>query len=445
MRIGMRRGGALGISIVAAAIALAVVSSAASAASISGFVTDASTGNPIKGVQVTAWRRVSPTESVGNTDLTDAGGHYSIADLAAGDYAIQLLPFELNYVAEYFDGKRSEEEADLVHLGAGEARSGIDASLDPGGRITGQVRAAPMGPPLAGVSVCAYSETDFTGGCGKTDATGSYAVQGLPTDSYIVNFAPYWSLNYFEGWYGGAVNYEDATWVPVVEGQTTSGIDGALQESAGIAGTLTDAETGEPLAEIEVCAIEVGGGEFPRCSSSGPAGHYLVGGMPSGEYKLAFSPERNRDQEEAQVHEDGYFAQYYREAVTRAAAAVFPLTAPSLTAGIDARLMPKEPHPPRPAAVPRAPLPPAPRVRPATYIVSGSARIRGRSAKFRFTSTPFGDYFECRIDRRHWSRCTSPKVYRHLDVGKHVFEVRALDAEGHKDPTPVRFGKFTIR
>ena len=441
----MRGGGVFGMSIIAAAITLAVVASPASAGSLSGVVTDASTGDPIDGIQVTGWRQATPIESVGATDVTDASGHYSLADLPTADYAVQVLPVERNYVAEYFDGKRTEEEADLVHVDAGEARSGIDVSLEPGGRVTGQVRAALSGIPLSGVSVCASSQTDFTGGCGVTDGAGNYVVEGLPTDSYIVSFSPSWSLNYFESWYGGATDYEDATWFPVVEGQTTSGIDGELQESAGISGSLTDAENGEPVADIEVCAIGVGGEEFPRCSSSGPDGRYLVGGMPSGQYRLAFSPEHERDLGEGEVQEDGYFAQYYREVSTRAAAAIFSLDPPSLTAGIDARLRPKQPHPLRPGPTP-TPVPLVlPKPRPTTYIVAGGAKIRSRSAKFRFVSNPFGHRFECRLDRRAWSRCISPKVYRHLGAGKHVFEVRAVDPEGRWDLSPARFGKFTIR
>ena len=45
--------------------------------------------------------------------------------------------------------------------------------------------------------------------------------------------------------------------------------------------------------------------------------------------------------------------------------------------------------------------------------------------------------FACRLDGGTWSRCTPPKLYRSLAPGSHAFRVRAIDAEGHADPTPV--------
>jgi hypothetical protein len=45
--------------------------------------------------------------------------------------------------------------------------------------------------------------------------------------------------------------------------------------------------------------------------------------------------------------------------------------------------------------------------------------------------------FECRLDRKAFQPCTSPKVYKHLKPGKHVFQVRAR-AAGLTDPTPAK-------
>jgi hypothetical protein len=57
------------------------------------------------------------------------------------------------------------------------------------------------------------------------------------------------------------------------------------------------------------------------------------------------------------------------------------------------------------------------------------ARIRGRRARFRFTGsggTPgLGIGFSCKLDRRPWRACASPKTYKRLKAGRHVFRVRA--------------------
>ncbi|HEX2129435.1 MAG TPA: choice-of-anchor R domain-containing protein [Solirubrobacterales bacterium] len=63
-------------------------------------------------------------------------------------------------------------------------------------------------------------------------------------------------------------------------------------------------------------------------------------------------------------------------------------------------------------------------------------RLDHSKAKFKFTSDEAGSKFECKIDRKKFKSCTSPKVVKHLDDGKHKFKVRAIDAVGNVDPTP---------
>jgi hypothetical protein len=71
---------------------------------------------------------------------------------------------------------------------------------------------------------------------------------------------------------------------------------------------------------------------------------------------------------------------------------------------------------------------------PETTIVKKT--IEGRTAKFRFVSSEAGSTFQCRLDKKPFKPCRSPKKYKRLKPGKHVFEVRALDAAGNRDKTP---------
>jgi hypothetical protein len=74
---------------------------------------------------------------------------------------------------------------------------------------------------------------------------------------------------------------------------------------------------------------------------------------------------------------------------------------------------------------------------PGTRITAApSRRTKIRRARFRFVSTEAGSVFECKLDRGRWLRCRSPKAYRGLRKGVHVFRVRARDAAGNADPTP---------
>jgi len=64
-------------------------------------------------------------------------------------------------------------------------------------------------------------------------------------------------------------------------------------------------------------------------------------------------------------------------------------------------------------------------------------KLRKRRASFRFLSAGGNGpvTFECKLDRKPFRPCMSPKLYKHLKRGKHVFKVRAT-ASGLTDPTP---------
>jgi dipeptidyl aminopeptidase/acylaminoacyl peptidase len=81
---------------------------------------------------------------------------------------------------------------------------------------------------------------------------------------------------------------------------------------------------------------------------------------------------------------------------------------------------------------------------PKTRITRSPRReIERSTASLRFRSDEPGSSFECRLDRRRFSRCESPRRYRRLDPGKHVFRVRAIDATGNTDPSPAK-AKFKV-
>ena len=75
--------------------------------------------------------------------------------------------------------------------------------------------------------------------------------------------------------------------------------------------------------------------------------------------------------------------------------------------------------------------------------VIGAKKIKGNTATFRFTSNVPGSTFQCKLDKRKFKPCSSPKRYKKLSDGKHKFKVRAVDASGNVDATPAR-KKFKI-
>lgn len=60
------------------------------------------------------------------------------------------------------------------------------------------------------------------------------------------------------------------------------------------------------------------------------------------------------------------------------------------------------------------------------------------TVKFKFTSSEPGSTFQCKLDKRPFKPCKSPKKYKGLKPGKHVFKVWAIDKAGNVDPTPAK-------
>jgi hypothetical protein len=78
-----------------------------------------------------------------------------------------------------------------------------------------------------------------------------------------------------------------------------------------------------------------------------------------------------------------------------------------------------------------------------TRIISGPVPLTpiGQPVRFAFSSGARAR-FECRLDRRAWRSCTSPKRYRDLAAGPHRFEVRAR-RRGSRAAKPARM-RFEI-
>jgi hypothetical protein len=91
------------------------------------------------------------------------------------------------------------------------------------------------------------------------------------------------------------------------------------------------------------------------------------------------------------------------------------------------------------------PGPPAPDVKPPATLLRGAKIDQAkRKATFRFASGEQGSTFTCKLDQKKFKPCSSPKTYKKLAPGKHVFRVRARDRAGNVDRTPTVKG-FKIK
>jgi streptogramin lyase len=80
---------------------------------------------------------------------------------------------------------------------------------------------------------------------------------------------------------------------------------------------------------------------------------------------------------------------------------------------------------------------------PETTITKDPPSKGGRNkVKYKFVSDEAGSTFECKLDRKPYKPCTSPRKFKVKD-GKHKFKVQATDAAGNVDPTPAK-DKFKV-
>jgi Ca2+-binding RTX toxin-like protein len=95
------------------------------------------------------------------------------------------------------------------------------------------------------------------------------------------------------------------------------------------------------------------------------------------------------------------------------------------------------PTPPPPAVVPR-PIrdrtPPRTRIRSRPRAILTTRKARAR-AVFRFTANEGGASFRCKLDRKPYRPCVSPRVYM-LAPGRHTVRIFAIDRAGNADRTP---------
>jgi hypothetical protein len=73
---------------------------------------------------------------------------------------------------------------------------------------------------------------------------------------------------------------------------------------------------------------------------------------------------------------------------------------------------------------------------PATSLRRAQINQAKRKATFRFASGEPSSTFSCKLDKKKRRPCTSPKTYKKLAPGKHVFRVKARDRAGNLDATP---------
>jgi hypothetical protein len=279
---------------------------------ITGTVTDASTTKPIEGIEVCARKPLG--EGVGHCASTNASGVYTVTGVVTGEYKVEFANVGHNYLTQYYNDKTSFSEGGLVSVTTGATTPGIDAAMQPGGRITGTVTGLVSKTPIVGMLVCAFSHTGGVGACVSTNASGEYSVAGLPTAEYAVQFSGS-GQNYITQYYNSKAAFGEAQLISVTAGGTTPSINAAMEVGGEITGTVLTAKTKEPISGISV-DVYTTSGAFVSSASTNANGEYTAVGLPTGEFKVGFSSGAQE-----------YRTQFYDNGESLAEATLVPATA----------------------------------------------------------------------------------------------------------------------
>ncbi len=230
---------------------------------ISGTVRDGD-GNPVAGVELTLTR---PGGGTATTTTGPDGTYLFDANPIGTDYSVTVT-VPPGYVAG--PGGTTIDDIDIDTDPVVDQDFVIVALASVSGQVTGG------GGGLGGVQV---TLTPVGGGPAittVTDGDGRYLLDGVPPGDYVASIvAP-------DGYDG------DTSQAVTVAAADVTGVDFALTRPGAIAGTVTDADSGEPVGDV---TIEVDGPVGPVLETeTDDAGGYLVDGLESGDYEVVVVP-----------------------------------------------------------------------------------------------------------------------------------------------------------
>ncbi len=252
--------------------------------SISGTVSDSSTGSPISFANVEVF---SESGSVVTFGFADSAGFYQVGGLAPGNYFV--VSFTIEYFDELFDNLPCETGCDPttgmpVPVDLNSTTPNIDFALERLGAITGTVTHAVTGEPIPDLDVAVYQDGVSLVGFGTTSVTGTFfAGQLLPT----AHTAAAQSFEFADELYDeipceGFCDPAEGTPIAVSLNTVTSDIDFTLDRKGVISGRVTHAVTGEPVGGVFVKIYDANGVEVSGGFSGSGTGEYVAPGLDPG-------------------------------------------------------------------------------------------------------------------------------------------------------------------
>jgi uncharacterized surface anchored protein len=250
----------LAVAVAANTITIQNVLLAPLPAAVQGNVTNGQTGTALAGatIHLTNWNGVHVAQTT-----TDVTGNYSVPSVPPGYYRISISASGFQLI-------------DLpLTLSAGELQV-LNAVLQPNpGSVAGTITTA-AGAPLAGVLVEALDNRNNILSTTTTSVSGQYAISSLApaTNDRLRISAP--------GYVTQLIGFQ------VAAGQTTT-VNASLLATAGsIAGLITDAESGLPIASASIRVFSSEGIAL-QSTLSDVNGNYAIPSLSPGSYSVVIA------------------------------------------------------------------------------------------------------------------------------------------------------------
>ncbi len=239
---------------------------------------------------------VLPNDSLGGL----FGGASVLNAIAKGQRDFRVEQNDIIYIPQFYDGKATFEDADIVSVVTPNVTTDIDFKMVRAATIEGVVNLSPGFPTGADSlderPVVAFrTDTGQMAGIGTTTFAGGYRIVGLPPGQYKV-VALSATDGYAGTYFGGGTTFDDPNSTPVTVGpDATFTADIDLGDGQGtITGMVTTVD-GQPLNGVMVIAYD-GTGHAVSAGLSGldintdlplaTPGLYRIEGLPAGSYFL---------------------------------------------------------------------------------------------------------------------------------------------------------------
>ena len=272
---------------------------------ITGRVTAAESGAPLRGAQVALTAPQNPTRYV----LSDDQGRYEFVELPAARYTATAS--KGGYVRQPFGQQRAGDAARPIQLGDGQTIERVDFTLQLGGVIAVTV-VDDFGEAIAGIQVSAEQFRFIRGerqlvlqgagslGFGGTDDRGEYRVHGLAPGEYYVRasaglggtFGPDRNrVTFSSTYYPQAFSAEEAQRVSVSTGQEVGiTIQLIATKTATVRGRILQSN-GIPAGQVALTLTQRRGtGTSGRTISVRPDGSFEAVGVIPGDYTFMARP-----------------------------------------------------------------------------------------------------------------------------------------------------------